>query len=97
MTPEAFVKLAKLLFGFLIILIIGLLSAACWYQYQEKEKLQTVNASLTKTVTDLKHDLELIQIGQQAMGLGQLLADEKKDALSKKSKEVRDTIKQKEN
>lgn len=96
MSDLAFIRAVKIAVAFAILVLVLAMGYLCYYLYQDNKKMQETNTVLTEKVTTLKHDLQLIEIGQTAMGLGQLLADEKKEALSKKSREVRDSIKQKE-
>lgn len=96
MNDLMFIRVVKIAFGVGLLVLVLLMGYVCHYLYQDNKKMMETNAALTEKVSSLKHDLQLIEIGQTAMGLGQLLADEKKESLSKKSREVRDTIKQKE-
>jgi hypothetical protein len=77
------------------VLILGL-TGTSWYFFNALQDATENNTILKEANASLKQDLELVKIGQTAMGLGQLLTEQKKQELDVKARETRTTLKQKE-
>lgn len=92
-TPLSAVKIAVL--TVVAVVVVGL-AGTSWYLFRELNSAVEKNGQLKEVNATLKQDLELVRVGQAAMGLGQLLSDQQKQDLDKKARDTRTGLKQKE-
>lgn len=92
-TPLSALKWAAIL---VLSIALGLTIYAGDRIYDHNQELKATITSQKEEINTLKQDLALIRIGQEAMGLGKLLAEGKKEELTNKQREVKDNLRQKE-
>ncbi|HEX9137652.1 MAG TPA: hypothetical protein VF905_12015 [Nitrospirota bacterium] len=91
--PLAVVKIVAV--TILAVVMLGL-AGATWFLFGQLKETTASNAKLNEANVSLKHDIELVKLGQSAMLLGQVMSDQQKEALDKKVRETRNVLKQKE-
>lgn len=91
--PVAMVKVVAVT---VLSVVMLALAGATWFLFGELKETNKANTTLAAENTSLKHDIELVKLGQASMLLGQVMADQQKEALDKKVRDTRNALKQKE-
>lgn len=86
-------RLVKIITVVIVMIIIGVLGFTTHYFYQENKQTLVEKGELKEQLTAVKHDIELMRVGTEAMRLGQSLADKQKTETNTASRQVRDKLK----
>lgn len=86
----------KVIGATIVVVLMLILAGVSWYLFGELKEANKTNGELKTTNATLQQDLALVKVGQAAMGLGQLISDQQKQELDKKTRDTRDKLKQKE-
>lgn len=77
--------------------VIGVLflsmAGASWYLFHELKAAKAETGQLKEKNATLTQDMALIKVGQEAMGVGQLLSDQQKKELDDKARQSRTVLK----
>lgn len=94
--PLGILHFVKVVVATIVVVLMLALAGISWYLFGELKEANKTNGQLKTANAALQQDLALIKVGQAAMGLGQLISDQQKQELDKKTRDTRDKLKQKE-